>query len=97
MAFVDADVRAFWTEFMPGFFVVDAASDVVFEVKLSRPDSTREIWSDTFRGKGKVSGMAVTRGMFEESLNLAYSEAMKNLYKEISEDKMRQAFKNGGQ
>ena len=88
-AIVDAEVRSFWVEFMPGFFVVDAESDVNFEVRL-KDIGNKEIWDETFIGKGKVSsGLGITRSMFEESINMAYSEAMKTFYKTISDDNVR--------
>jgi hypothetical protein len=90
---IDADIRMFWVEFMPGFWTVDAASNVIFEIRLFEPDTGREIWSEIFRGQGKVSGMAVTRGMFERSINIAYAEAMRNFYKAISDQKIRNIFK----
>jgi hypothetical protein len=86
-AFIESEIRTFWVEFIPGFFVVDAASNVIFEIRLFEPETNREIWSETFRGKGKVSGMAVTRAMFERSINLAYTEAMRSFYKTISDEK----------
>jgi hypothetical protein len=62
---------------MPGFFVVDAESDGNFEVRLKDIEN-REIWEEPFREKGKISsGLAVTKSMFEESINMAYAEAMK--------------------
>ncbi len=88
-AIVDAEVRSFWVEFMPGVFVVDAESDVSFDVRL-KDIGHREIWEETFRGKGKVSsGIAITRSMFEESINLAYSEAMNKFYTSVSGDEFR--------
>lgn len=87
--FVEAEIRTFWTTFMPGFFTVDAVGDVIFEVRLYEPETNKEIWSEMFRGKGTVSGVAVTRGMYEKSINMAYSEAMKNLYHAISDEKLR--------
>lgn len=90
---IDADIRVFWVEFMPGFWTVAAVSNVIFEIRLFESDTGREIWREIFRGEGKVSGMAVTRGMYEKSINIAYSEAMMNLYKAISDEKMRRIFK----
>ncbi len=88
-AHIDTEIRNFWVEFMPGFFTVDAASNVIFEVRLHDPTTNREIWNETFRGKGKVSGLAVTRGMFEESINIAYSEAMRQFRSTLAEEKTR--------
>lgn len=92
-ALIDAEIRTFWVEFMPGFWTVDAASNVIFEIRLFEPETNREIWSEIFRGQGKVSGMAVTRGMFEKSINIAYAETMRNFYKAISDEKMRNMLK----
>jgi len=92
-AHIETEVRNFWVEFMPGLFVVDAASNVIFEVRLHDPMTNKEIWSETFRGNGKVSGMAVTRGMFEESINIAYSQAMRQLRSTLAEEKTRGMFK----
>lgn len=92
-ASIDAEIRTFWVEFMPGFWSVDAASNVIFEVRLFEPETNREIWSEIFRGQGKVSGMAVTRGMFEKSINIAYAEAMRSFYTAISEEKIKNFLK----
>jgi hypothetical protein len=86
---VEAEIRTFWTTMMPGFFTVDAAGDVIFEVRLYEPETNKEIWSEMFRGKGVASGVAVTQGMYEKSINMAYSEAMKNFYHAISDEKIR--------
>ena len=91
---MEAEIRTFWVEFMPGVFVVDAASDVIFEVRFIDFQTNREIWGDTFRGKGNVSsGIAVTKDMFEKSINAAYAEAMKSLYTTISDEKIKGVLK----
>jgi len=90
---IETEIRNFWVEFMPGMFVVDAASNVVFEVRLYDPAGNKEIWSETFRGTGKVSGMAVTRSMFERSINIAYAEATRQLRSALADEKTRRIFK----
>ncbi len=90
---IEAEIRTFWTAPMPGFFTVDAAGDVIFEVRLFEPETNREIWTEMFRGKGVASGVAVTRGMYEKSINIAYSEAMKSLYRAISDETVRNMLK----
>lgn len=93
-AFVVVDIRIFSVEFMPGFFTVDALSNVVLEVTLKKPEAGRDVWSGMFRGQGKVSsGFAITRDHYEESINLAYAEAMRKLYGTISDEKIRNMFK----
>jgi len=89
----EAEIRIFWVTFVPGFAVVDAASNVIFNVKLFEPETNREIWSGSFSGKGKVSGMAVTRGMYEKSINIAYAEAMRNLLMAITDEEMKKLLK----
>jgi len=86
---VDGEVRKFWVEFTPGLFIVDATSSVAFGVRVSEPETNRGIWSDAFDAETKVSGVAVTRGMFEESINASYAKAMWNLYKTISNETVR--------
>jgi hypothetical protein len=90
---VEAEVKIFWVTFIPGFAVVDASSIVTFSVKLFDPEMKREIWSGIFDGKGKVSGMAVTRGMYEKSINSAYAEAMRNFYTAISDENFKNMLK----
>ncbi|MGB9630016.1 MAG: hypothetical protein ACPL6D_15275 [Thermodesulfobacteriota bacterium] len=90
---IEGEIRFFWVTFVPGFAVVDAASNVIFNVKLFEPGTDKEIWSGNFSGKGKVSGMAVTRGMYEKSINIAYAEAMRNLFTAISDEGMKKLFK----
>jgi len=87
---LDADVRTFWVECMPGFWAVSADSNVIFEVHLFNAETNQEIWSETFRGKGHVPGLAIDRKGFEQSINMAYSEAMKSFYKVISDENFRQ-------
>ena len=76
---VEVDVRSFWTEFMPGFLVVDASSDVQIEVTFFNATTEREIWSEVFRGEGLVSGGFVTARMFEQSLNNAHRQTLHRL------------------
>ncbi len=77
---VDAEIRTFWVEFMPGLFVVDALGNVIFEVRIYDRETHRELMSEMFRGTAKVSGAFVTRGMFEKSINEAYAHAMQQMY-----------------
>ncbi len=74
--------------------MVDAASKVNFNVRLLEPETNQEIWTGNFSGKGKVSGMAVTRGMYEKSINIAYAEAMRNLLVAISDEEMKKLLKH---
>ncbi len=91
-ALVDVDIRSFWVEFMPGFFLVDADSNVIFEVRLISPQTNQELWSETYRGKGKVSsGLAITKEMFEQSINIAYADAMRNFYLALADENFRHA------
>lgn len=91
---IEAEIRIFWVTFIPGFAVVDAASKVNFNVRLLEPETNQEIWTGNFSGKGKVSGMAVTRGMYEKSINIAYAEAMRNLLVAISDEEMKKLLKH---
>jgi hypothetical protein len=88
-AIIETEVRTFWTKFMPGIFTVDIVSDVIFEVTLNEPEMNREIWNESFRGKAKVQGVAATRSMYEKSINIAYSEAMRSFYNAISSEKLK--------
>ncbi len=90
---VEGEIRTFWTTFVPGIFSVDAVGEVMFEVRVYEPGTNREIWSKTFRGKAIAAGIAGTRGMYEESINLAYSQAMKSLYNSISGEELRKMLK----
>lgn len=79
--YIEAEIRTFWVEFMPGAFVVDALGNVIFEVRIFDSETRREILSEMFRGTGKVSSVIVTRAMFEESINIAYAQAMQQMYR----------------
>ncbi len=92
-ALLEADVRTFWVEFSPGFWAVSADSDAIFEVRLYEPETNREIWSETFRGKGKSPGLVITQRGFESSINQAYSKAMKSFFKTISDEELRNKLK----
>ncbi len=91
--FIEAEIKLFWVTFVPGFAVVDAASNVNFSVRLFEPEANREIWTGNFHGKGKVSGMAVTRAMYEKSINIAYAEAIRNLWVAISDEEFKKLLK----
>ncbi len=91
---VESEIRTFWTTFVPGIFSVDAVGEVMFEVRVYEPGTNREIWSKTFRGKAIAAGVTGSaRGMYEESINLAYSQAMKSLYNSISGEELRKMLK----
>lgn len=79
--YIEAEIRTFWVEFMPGAFVVDALGNVIFEVRIFDSETRKEILSEMFRGTGKVSSVIVTRAMFEESINIAYAQAMQQMYR----------------
>jgi hypothetical protein len=88
--FVEAEIGTFWVTFIPGFARVDAKSLVTFSVRLFEPEANKEVWSGMFDGSGMVSsGLAVTRGMYEESINRAYAEAMRKFYTAISDEKVK--------
>ncbi len=90
---IEAEVGTFWVTFIPGFATVDAKSLVAFSIRLFEPETNKEVWSGMFNGSGKVSGMAVTQGMYEKSINMAYAEAMRNFYTAISDEKMKDLLK----
>jgi hypothetical protein len=79
VAVIRARIRSYWCEFCPGFFVVDAEANVQVDVTVLDKSATKELYDDSFRGHWKVSGGAVTRSMFEESLNRANCQAMESL------------------
>lgn len=91
--FVVAEIGTFWVTFIPGFARVDASSLVTFSIRLFEPETNKEVWSGMFDGSGKVSGMAVTRGMYEQSINVAYAEAMRKFYTAISDEKVKNLLK----
>jgi hypothetical protein len=82
-AVAEVRIRNFWTEFMPGVFVVDAASKVQFELEILTPDGQTRLYANTFQGEGKVSGAAIVREMSEKSLNMAHRQAMNALHEEL--------------
>jgi len=89
-AFIEAEVKTFWVEFIKGFAVVGAESEVLFEITLTEPNTNRIIWSDIFKGGNKVSSkLALRNEAFEQSINSAYAEAMKNFYRAISDDNFK--------
>ncbi len=90
---VEGEIRTFWTTFVHGIFSVDAVGEVMFEVRVYEPGTNREVWSNTFRGKAIATGEAGTRDMYEKSINLAYSQAMKSLYHSVSGEELRKMLK----
>jgi hypothetical protein len=92
-AWIEPEIMRFWVELTVSDQVLrqflnlrEAESDVMFQVRLYGPDNKREIWSQIFEGRGNSSGMVRP---FEKSINSAYAEAMRNLYKAISVQAIR--------
>ncbi len=92
-AWIEAEIMRFWVEFRVSdqvqrqfFNLRDAESDVMFRVRIYGPDRKREIWRQIFEGKGNSS--RAFRSL-ERSINSAYAEAMRDLYKAISDQTVR--------
>ena len=94
-AIVDAEVNFFYVDsrerlFPP--FTGDVLSAVSFGVRL-RDIGNREILDEIFSGTGNViAAFLRTKGLYEESINIAYAEAMKNFYMTFSDDKLKRVF-----
>jgi hypothetical protein len=92
-AWIEPEIMRFWVEFRLSDQALrqllnlrEAEGDVMFQVRLYGPDRKREIWSQIFEGKGNSSRAFPS---LERSINSAYAEAMRNLYKAISDQKIR--------
>ena len=92
-AWIEPEIMRFWVEFRLSDQALrqllnlrEAGADVMFQVRLYGPDRKREIWSQIFEGKGNSS--RAFRSL-ERGINSAYAEAMKGLYKAISDQKIR--------
>ena len=85
-ALAEVELDSFWAEFMPGFWSVDARSDVQFELALIDPETSAPIYSQRFGGQGEVSGGAIFAQDFEESLNQAHRAAMEQLLEALQTD-----------
>jgi hypothetical protein len=92
-AWIEPEIMRFWVEFRLSDQAVrqllnlrESEGDVMFQVRLYGPDRKREIWSQIFEGKGNSS--RAFRSL-ERSINSAYAEAMRDLYKAISDQKIR--------
>jgi len=92
-AWIEPEIMRFWVELRLSDQALrqllnlrEAEGDVMFQVRLYGPDRKREIWSQIFEGKGNSS--RAFRSL-ERSINSAYAEAMRELYKAISDQKIR--------
>ncbi len=93
-AWIEPEIMRFWVEFRASDQTLrqllnlrDAESEVMFQVRIYGPDRKREIWRHIFEGKGNSS--RAFRSL-ERSINSAYAEAMRDLYKAISDQKIRE-------
>ena len=66
---------------------------VRFNVKLYEPETLREIWGDRFMGVSESWGIFDTRSRYEGIINQAYAKAMSDLFKAISDNKIRDILK----
>ena len=93
-AWIEPEIMRFWVEFRASDQTLrqllqlrDAESEVMFQVRIYGPDRKQEIWRHIFEGKGNSS--RAFRSL-ERSINSAYAEAMRDLYKAISNRKTRE-------
>jgi hypothetical protein len=86
VAHAQVELDSFWAEFMPGFWSVEARSDVRFELELIDPSTSAPIYSQRFDGQGEVSGGAIFAQDFEESLNQAHRNSMHQLLEALRTD-----------
>ena len=66
---------------------------VRFNVKLYEPETLREIWGDRFMGVSESWGIFDTEARYERIINQAYAKAMSDLFKAISDKKIRDILK----
>ena len=92
-AWIEPEIMRFWVEVRVSdqvqrqfFNLREAEGEVMFRVRLYGPDGKREMWTQIFEGKGNSS--RAFRSL-ERSINSAYAEAMRDLYKAISDQKIR--------
>ena len=92
-AWIEPEIMRFWVEvrvsdqLLRQFFNLrEAQGEVMFRVRLYGPDGKREMWTQIFEGKANSSR---TSRSLERSINSAYAEAMRDLYKTISDQKTR--------
>lgn len=87
-AVIDSEIISFWIvlnldyPYLPG--------SVTFKVGLYEPKTNREIWSKMITGKAGSFSILRTRATYEKVINLAYVDAMRNLYKTISDETFSQ-------
>jgi len=82
-----------WTSFVQGFWTVDANTKARMDFELTEGDHT--LWKKKI-GKGHIeSGVAAPPGLFEDSLNAALSDVMKELESGVSSEEFKNAVLKG--
>ncbi len=82
-----------WTTFVQGFWTVDANTKARMDFELTEGDRT--LWKKKI-GKGHTeSAVAAPPGLFEDSLNAALSDVMKELESGVSSDEFKNAVLKG--
>jgi len=84
---IESQIITFWVGVLPGMYQIDAPSNVTFKVGLYELETNQEIWGEMITGRSHVFPLTVAS--YEKGINLAYADAMKNLYKAISDEKFR--------
>ena len=86
---IESEILTFWVAVTPGIsYIPDAPSGVAFTVILYELETRREIWSEVFMAKSQAYSLKASV-RYEKSINLAYAEAIRDLYKVISDGVMR--------
>lgn len=86
-AIIDSEIISFWVSSRSDF--PGLLGSVTFKIGVYEPKTNQEIWSEMFTGGSRTYPFFPTREKVEKSINLAYAEAMKKLYRAISDEKFK--------
>ena len=93
-ALIESEVMGFWVSMymlpLEGNYVWGG---VRFNVRLYEPETLREIWGDRFMGVSESWGIFDTEARYERIINQAYAKAMSDLFKAISDKKVKDILK----
>ena len=89
---LNTSIDEFWTDFVPGYWSVDASSRMRVSFELVEKGTDRVVWKKKIgKGAKASSAMGATPSLFEESLNDVYKQTLDTFHEAAGSPE----FKNG--
>jgi hypothetical protein len=89
---LNTSIDEFWTDFVPGYWSVDASSRMRVSFELVEKGTDRVVWKKKIgKGAKESSAMGATPSLFEDSLNNVFKQTMDTFREAVGAPE----FKNG--